>query len=148
MFALHRGATLLCAAAVVGCSPDSRSDVLGPSDVLTPSQLATSAAEVPVHNFSVRSRVIVNAVNTTNLEHEASFTQDGHTMYFNCTGRRADDGGGDICVSRLIGNFEDGRWTEPEVVPAISTQFREAEPKISRNGKRLFFQSNRPGGFG
>jgi hypothetical protein len=148
MFALHRGATVVCAAAFVGCSLDSGSEVLAPADVLTSSQLATSAAEVPVHNFSVRSRVIVNAVNTTNLEHEASFTQDGHTMYFNCTGRRAGDGGGDICVSRLIGNFEDGRWTKPEVVPAISTQFREAEPKISRNGKRLFFQSDRPGGFG
>lgn len=143
MFAPHRAALLLCAAAVVGCSSDSGSDVLAP-----PALLAASAADVSVYNFSAPFGVAVNAVNTAHLEHEASFAQDGHTMYFNCTGRRAGDGGGDICVSRLIGTFEDGRWTEPEVVPAISTAFREAEPKISRNGKRLFFQSDRPGGFG
>ncbi|MFN2567180.1 MAG: hypothetical protein ABR499_19465 [Gemmatimonadaceae bacterium] len=33
MFALRRTATLLCAAAVLGCSPDSGSDVLAPSGV-------------------------------------------------------------------------------------------------------------------
>jgi hypothetical protein len=141
MFALHRGAILLGAAAVFGCSPDSRSDVLGPSDVLTPPQLATSAADVPVHNFSVRNNVIVNAVNTGSPEHEASFTQDGHLMYFR---REGVGGASDIYVSRLIGTFEDGRWTDPEVLPfPINTPSLEGEPKISRNGKRLFFLSNR-----
>jgi hypothetical protein len=94
-----------------------------------------------VYNFSAPFGVALNAVNSAAAEHEASFTQDGHTMYF-----RRD---ADIYVSRLIGTFEDGRWTEPEKVPyPISTEFGDNEPKISRNGKRLFFNSNRPGGFG
>jgi hypothetical protein len=113
MFALHRGAILLCAAAVVGCSPDSRSGVLAPSDVLTPLQLATSAADVPVYNFSPVDTlgVRLNAVNTAAPEHEASFTQDGHTMYFRCDELPPPKGGGNfqICVSRLIGTFPNDR---------------------------------------
>jgi hypothetical protein len=82
-FAPHRTALILCAAAAVGCNPDSGSKVLAPADVLAPARLQAAPADmVPVYNFSVRFRDTVNAVNTTALEHEASFTQDGHTMYF------------------------------------------------------------------
>ncbi len=149
MFALHRAATVLCAAAALGCSPDSGSDVLAPLDVLAPPQFATSAAGAPVYNFSAPLGVRINTINTLAAEHEASFTQDGHTMYFRCDDPSLGGTGFDICVSRLLGNFEDGRWTSPERLPEpINTKFGDQEPKISRNGKRLFFQSDRPGGFG
>jgi hypothetical protein len=143
MFALRQVTTLLSAAALLGCSPDSGSGVLAPSDVLTP-RLAASGADVAVYNFSAPHGVRINAVNTALPEHEASFTQDGHTMYFRCDDPNDPRRGNDICVSRLIGNFEDGRWTDPERLPyPINTEFGDHEPKISRNGKRLFFQSNR-----
>lgn len=52
-------------------------------------------------------------------------------------------------MSHLTGQFEDMRWSEPELVPSpITTEFNEQEPKISLNGTRLYFQSNRPGGLG
>jgi hypothetical protein len=142
MFAPHRAALLLCAAAVVGCSSDSGSDVLAPAPL---PRLAASAADVPVYNFSASFGVRINAINTAAPEHEASFTQDGHTMYFRCDELPPPLGrGNQICVSRLIGNFEDGRWTDPELLPyPINTEFGDHEPKISRNGKRLFFQSDR-----
>jgi hypothetical protein len=143
MSAVRHTAILLCAAAVLGCSPDSSSDVLAPPDGLTP-RLAASGADVPVYNFSAPHGVRINAVNTALPEHEASFTQDGHTMYFRCDDPNDPQRGNDICVSRLIGNFEDGRWTDPERLPyPINTEFGDHEPKISRNGKRLFFQSDR-----
>ena len=144
MSVLHRTAALLCAAAVLGCSPDSGTDLLAPLDVLTPPQFATSAAGVPVYNLSAPFGDSINAINTAAPEHEASFTQDGHTMYFRCDDPSPGGTGFDICVSRLLGNFEDGRWTDPERLPEpINTKSGDQEPKISRNGKRLFFQSDR-----
>jgi hypothetical protein len=72
-------------------------------------------------------------------------------MYFNCQVRPG-RAGNDICVSRLIGTLEDGKWTTPEVVAPGVISLKEtfdAEPLISPDGKKLFFVSNnRPGGYG
>lgn len=92
----------------------------------------------------------ITALNSPFKDNEASFTQDGHTVYFACYGRFGSaPTAADICVSHLTGQFEDMRWSEPELVPSpITTEFNEQEPKISLNGTRLYFQSNRPGGLG
>ena len=83
-------------------------------------------------------------INTAARDVEPTFAADGRTMYFNCADRRP-GGGNDICVSTLV----DGAWTAPEVVgPPISTEHGEVEPLLSRDGTRLYIQSNRPGGFG
>ena len=91
------------------------------------------------------------AVNSKLREAEASFTADGKTMYFNCQ-TRPGPAGNDICVSRLIGNLEDGKWTKPEVVaPGVISlaDTMDVEPVISPDGKKLFFMSrNRAGGHG
>lgn len=90
-------------------------------------------------------------INTKLRQAEASFTADGKTMYFNCQ-VRPDRAGNDICVSRLIGALEDGKWTTPEVVaPGVISlnETFDAEPLISSDGKKLFFVSNnRSGGYG
>ena len=94
-------------------------------------------------------------INTKLREAEPSFTADGKTMYFNCQVRPG-PGGNDICITRLIGTLEDGRWTTPEIVaPGVIslTDTFDVEPLISPDGKKLFFQSgmmgpNRPGGYG
>lgn len=90
-------------------------------------------------------------INAKLRQGEVSFTGDGKTMYFRCQvrpGRSAND----ICVSRLIGTFEEGRWTTPEIVaPGVISlpETGELEPMISPDGKTLFFMSvNRPGGYG
>ena len=92
-----------------------------------------------------------SVINTKLREAEVSFTADGKTMYFNCQ-MRPGPAGNDICVSRLIGKPEDGRWTTPEIVaPGVIslTDTLEVEPLISADGKTLYFQSrNRPGGYG
>jgi hypothetical protein len=94
-------------------------------------------------------------INTKLREAEPSFTADGKTMYFNCQVRPG-PGGNDICVTRLNGTLEDGRWTTPEIVaPGVIslTDTFDVEPLISPDGKKLFFQSgmmgpSRPGGYG
>lgn len=39
-------------------------------------------------------------------------------------------------------------WSAPVLVPNVSSPFLENGPAISRNGRSLYFGSNRPGGFG
>ena len=81
-----------------------------------------------------------SGINTEFREAEPSFTADGRTVYFNCYDA-------DICVSHLIGTWEDGKWTAPERLGApISTGYFEVEPLINANGDKLYFQSTRPAG--
>src|SRR5512134_477909 len=79
-------------------------------------------------------------INSAHRETEPSFTADGRTMYFNCNS-------GDICVSHLIGTWEEGNWTAPELLGApISTKYEEIEPVINATGDKLYFTSRRPEG--
>jgi Tol biopolymer transport system component len=79
-----------------------------------------------------------STINTQFREAEPTFTADGRTMYFNCHDA-------DICVSHLIGTWEDRMWTAPELVgPPISTGYFEVEPLINATGDKLYFQSTRP----
>ena len=79
-------------------------------------------------------------INTQLREAEPSFTADGRTMYFNCHDA-------DICVSQLIGTWEEGKWTTPERLGAsINTGYFEVEPLISADGDKLYFLSTRPAG--
>lgn len=81
-----------------------------------------------------------SSINTQFREAEPSFTADGRTMYFNCNDA-------DICVSNLVGTWEEGKWTTPERLDApISTGYFEVEPLINATGDKLYFQSNRPAG--
>ena len=81
-----------------------------------------------------------SSINTQFRESEPSFTADGRTMYFNCQNA-------DICVSHLIGSWEERKWTPPERLEApISTGYLEVEPLINAPGDKLYFQSNRPAG--
>jgi hypothetical protein len=81
-----------------------------------------------------------SSINTRSREAEPTFTADGRTMYFNCQDT-------DICVSHLIGSWDEGKWTTPELLGApISTGYFEVEPLINATGDKLYFQSNRPAG--
>jgi len=42
----------------------------------------------------------------------------------------------------------DGKWSVPEPVVEINTDFHDRMPSISQDGHYLFFSSDRPGGFG
>lgn len=49
-----------------------------------------------------------------------------------------------LYTSKKIGNI----WSEPEPLPFNNNEFDDCHPAISIDGDKLFFASNRPGGFG
>jgi hypothetical protein len=103
---------------------------------------ATPDAGATMQNPRERNQPVSlgSVINTAHRETEPSFTADGRTMYFNCNS-------GDICVSHLIGMWEEGAWTPPERIGApISTEYEEIEPVINATGDKLYFTSRRPEG--
>ena len=101
--------------------------------------LANSArAGMVAANTQIHAVNMGPIINSAFREAEPSFTADGRTMYFNCRNY-------DICVSHLIGTWEDANWTSPEIVGApISTAYEEVEPLINAAGDKLYFTSTRP----
>lgn len=70
-------------------------------------------------------------ISTPNDESTPSFTRDGKTLYL-CNNMK-------VCVCKRI----NGRWSTPQVAP-FSGQYKDWDPFISPDGKRLIFVSNRP----
>lgn len=66
-----------------------------------------------------------------------TLTPDGKEFYY--TIHRADFSRHRIVISRFIS----GAWSAPRTL-AISGTYNDREPKLSPDGKRLFFSSNRP----
>jgi photosystem II stability/assembly factor-like uncharacterized protein len=77
-------------------------------------------------------------VNTSSGERRPTTTFDGDTMFFSR--------GGDIYVTVWNGNS----WAQPIRLsfPVNTDSFAESNPALSFDGERLYFDSNRPGGFG
>jgi Tol biopolymer transport system component len=76
-------------------------------------------------------------ISTGDYESHPEFTPDGKTLYF--LKSTPDFNFWTIVFSRL----ENGIWTSPEVAP-FSGQYSDADPFITRDGKRMFFISRRP----
>jgi Tol biopolymer transport system component len=76
-------------------------------------------------------------ISTGDFESHPAFTPDGRELYF--VKSNAVFTSWTIVTSR----FEGGRWTTPTVAP-FSGQYNDADPFITRDGRRLYFISNRP----
>jgi hypothetical protein len=79
-----------------------------------------------------------DVVSSAHEEFGAAFTPDGNTVYFN----RADPTRFNFQII-LVSHFRGGRWTRPEVA-SFSGRWRDIDPSLSPDGRRLFFASNRP----
>lgn len=76
-------------------------------------------------------------ISAENFVHTVAFNPDQTKIYYTLESRLAH--GGTIMVTSLI----DGKWAEP--VPSdIEGNYREIDPFITRDGKRLYYSSNRP----
>jgi peptidoglycan-associated lipoprotein len=95
---------------------------------------------------------IKGGVNSEYHDAFATFTQDGLTMYFT----RTNQSKGKIKANKdnvanleiLKASFIEGEWSNIEMFPYNSQDFSNSQPALSPDGKTLYFNSDRPGGFG
>lgn len=76
----------------------------------------------------------------------AAFTRDGKTMVF----ARGNSGRtkGAKEVNLYITRLKNGTWAEPELLPINDPNAWDSSPAFSRDGRVLYFASNREGGYG
>jgi outer membrane protein OmpA-like peptidoglycan-associated protein len=94
-----------------------------------------------VNNTWSAPKKISSKINHEYNDAAASLSPDGKTLFL-----YYEEGAGDIYMSQL----KDGDWTEPSPLNKnINTSlYWETSASITADGKKLFFASNRPGGFG
>jgi Tol biopolymer transport system component len=78
-----------------------------------------------------------NVVSTGDFEFNASFTPDGNTLYFS----RATANFGYIVIYRST--RRNANWCTPAPV-SFTGVYRDTDPFVSADGKRLYFSSDRP----
>jgi peptidoglycan-associated lipoprotein len=89
-------------------------------------------------------------INTKTHESSATFSADGHIMYFNRTSdKKVKIGKQKIANIKIFkAEFVDGKWTNVKVLPFCSDQFSTEHPVLSSDGKKLYFSSDMPGSIG
>lgn len=87
--------------------------------------------------WSAPRRIGDGIISTPADEFGGAVTPDGKTIYFNRSVTRSYLYV--ICVSHL----RRGRWSRPEVAPFSGT-WRDSDPVLSPDGRRLYFASDRP----
>lgn len=89
-------------------------------------------------------------INGKNHESSATFSADGHFMYFNRTGNKKVKVGDEKFASVKImrAEFVDGKWSNITELPFNSDEFSTEHPVLTKDGKKLYFSSDRPGGEG
>lgn len=76
-------------------------------------------------------------ISTGDFDSHPAFTPDGKTLYFLRSSPTFN------FWTIVVSHFENNRWSAPEVLP-VSGQYRDADPFITRDGKRFYFISDRP----
>ncbi|MEO6690113.1 MAG: hypothetical protein ABIS07_03360, partial [Dokdonella sp.] len=101
---------------------------------LRPSELAFEGQATPFLPGTVSSQY---------SEVRAAISPDGATVLWGSTNRPVGPGGWDIWMSRR----GEGQWSMPVAV-SFDTSNKEFDPAFSGDGTRVYFFSDRPGGFG
>mgnify|MGYP006282238803 CR=1 FL=1 len=84
-------------------------------------------------------------LNTSNNEGAPTLEAGGNYMYFTACNRPEGKGGCDIYYSVRA----DGYWKKGiNIDSPVNTAYWESQPSLSSDGLRMYFVSNRPGGFG
>ena len=90
------------------------------------------------------------SINTKTHESSPTFSSDGKIMYFNRTNSKRVEVGDEkfASVKLFKATFEDGTWKNIEELPFSSDQYSTEHPVLSKDGKKLYFSSDMPGGQG
>lgn len=82
-----------------------------------------------------------NELNTKNHEGKATFSSDGNTIFFT---RFSNDSAGNIYRAVKAGD----EWKNQVLISINSNEYRIKDPCISSDGRKLYFSSRAPGGYG
>ena len=81
-----------------------------------------------------------------------SFSKDGNTIYFTRTnlrrGKPVKAKDGLVKLKIYAATKKDNKWDNIFELPFNNAEYDCAHPSVSNDGRRLYFSSNRPGGFG
>jgi outer membrane protein OmpA-like peptidoglycan-associated protein/tetratricopeptide (TPR) repeat protein len=98
---------------------------------------------------------LLKELNSKYHDGSVSISHDGNTMYFTSDSFRENSFEKDKSNKLKLGRnniysakFVNGKWDEITSLPFNSKDFSTGNPSISKDGKTLFFSSNRPGSIG
>ena len=79
----------------------------------------------------------------------ACFNQEGNELYLTRNSSSLSNRSERVVKLKIVkSKFEEGKWSEPTDLPFISNQYNTAHAWLAKDGKRLYFASDMPGGFG
>lgn len=136
MNALERGCLALVSVSLIACAGDALELPLEPDIFVPQALMARSDWSVPVP---------LDEINTPDAETGPALSKNGLSLYFGST-RDGGAGGSDLWVARRP--CRECPWGEAVNLDMLNTEFSENVPSLSRDDHWLFFNSNRPGGFG
>ena len=91
-------------------------------------------------------------INTKAEEAAAAYDPNNRILYFTRTvtvKNNPDLNSEGICKNKIYSTkLQDGTWTKPEELPFNSNKYNVAHPTLSKDGKELYFCSDKPGGYG
>jgi outer membrane protein OmpA-like peptidoglycan-associated protein len=91
-------------------------------------------------------------LNSNYNEGPVSFTQEDRVIFFTRTlqheGATVEDRGGKANLGIYSAFYDGYDWAGIRPLPFNGTNFSNQHPSVTANGKRVFFSSNREGGFG
>lgn len=97
-----------------------------------------------MQNFGTPAN-LSDTINTPGYEGTCAFTRDYKEMYFTRCAQTKNANG----YCRLYyAKWEQDEWSSPELVPIFGDTINVGHPALSIDGKKLFFVSDAPGGFG
>jgi len=91
-----------------------------------------------------------DVINTKKHESNATFSEDGKTMYFNRSGEKQNKIGDEkvAMVKIYKAEFKDGKWGNVTLLPFSSDTYSVEHPFLTKDGKKLYFSSDMPGSLG
>jgi peptidoglycan-associated lipoprotein len=90
------------------------------------------------------------SINTKTHESNATFSADGKVMFFDRTNAKRVEVNGEKVANIQIfrAEFKDNDWVNVKAVPFSNDNYSVEHPVLTKDGKKLYFSSDMPGGFG
>lgn len=111
--------------------------------------LSLYAVEVDSLNKTVgKPKKLTGVLNSKFHESSPVFTADNNTMYFTRSNITFKDKESDQNLKIYKSKRLNNKWQEAEELSINSDYFSTAHPALSTDGTKLYFSSDRPGGFG